>query len=281
MLPYICYSYDTWRRNYNIMADERYHAEALAKLFRTRKIATMEELKEVLGTDVGMTVFRKLRLLGSHTSYSHRGRYYTLDEIAEFDDLGLWSFRSVWFSKHGTLLATAAACVDASEAGFFAGELEAILHVSVKDALRKLVSDNRITRQSLSGRFLYCSLDPALRKKQTRARQLYEAEAVLAPLPVGPGIRLVPDELKAAIVLFFSLLNEQQRRLYAGLESLKLGHGGDTKVADLLSLDVGTVARGRQQLLDRDVELDRVRRTGGGRPILEKKHRKSSNESSS
>ena len=36
---------------------------------------------------------------------------------------------------------------------------------------------------------------------------------------------MVSDELKAAIVLFSSMLDERQRRLYAGLESLKLGYG--------------------------------------------------------
>jgi len=58
-----------------------------------------------------------------------------------------------------------------------------------------------------------------------------------------------------------------------------LGHGGDTKVAELLGLDVGTVARGRQQLLDHDVEVERVRKAGAGRPKQEKKPRKSSRES--
>jgi hypothetical protein len=40
-----------------------------------------------------------------------------------------------------------------------------------------------------------------------------------------------PDELKAAIILFYGLLDEQQRRLFAGLESIRLGHGGDTSSA--------------------------------------------------
>jgi hypothetical protein len=76
--------------------------------------------------------------------------------------------------------------------------------------------------------------------------------------------------MKAAILLFYSLLNEQQRRLYAGLESLKLGHGGDRKLAELLELDPHTVARGRQQLLALQVQVDRVRKTGGGRKPVKK-----------
>ena len=35
--------------------------------------------------------------------------------------------------------------------------------------------------------------------------------------------------MKAAIVLFFSLLSEKQRRLYAELEPLKLGYAGGQK----------------------------------------------------
>ena len=53
-----------------------------------------------------------------------------------------------------------------------------------------------------------------------------------------------------------------------------MGHGGDRRMAALLGLDAGTVAKGRQQLVSRDVELDRVRRQGGGRKPVEKKRRK-------
>jgi hypothetical protein len=54
-------------------------------------------------------------------------------------------------------------------------------------------------------------------------------------------------------VLFYSLLDEQQRRMYAGLEALKVGHGGDSQVAELLGIDPGTVARGRRELLSGEV----------------------------
>ncbi len=93
----------------------------------------------------------------------------------------------------------------------------------------------------------------------------------MTSLGFGAGIRVVPDELKAAIILFFSLLDEKQRRLYAGLESLKLGHGGDRQIAQLLHMDPGTVAKGRRHLLQRDVGIDRTRRQGGGRVRIEKK----------
>jgi hypothetical protein len=40
-----------------------------------------------------------------------------------------------------------------------------------------------------------------------------------------PNPDLAAEEAKAILVLFCSMLDERQRRLYAGLESLKLGHG--------------------------------------------------------
>ena len=67
-----------------------------------------------------------------------------------------------------------------------------------------------------------------------------------------PDADLMPEELRAAIVLFASLLDERQRRLFAGLESLKCGWGGDRRIATLLGIDPSTVATGRRQLVERD-----------------------------
>ena len=93
------------------------------------KMATLDELKRALGTQVDLTVFRKLKPLNYLTSYSHRARYYTLRSIARFDADGLWSQEGVWFSRHGTLLATAEAWVQHSPQGYFAEELAKCLHV--------------------------------------------------------------------------------------------------------------------------------------------------------
>ena len=70
------------------------------------------------------------------------------------------------------------------------------------------------------------------------------------------------------------MLDEQQRRLFAGLEALKLGHGGDIRIADLLGLHPQTVAKGRRELCEHDVLLDRTRKVGAGRKQVEKKHRR-------
>jgi len=98
--------------------------------------------------------------------------------------------------------------------------------------------------------------DRAIQQGQLLTRRNVEA----IPTVVDASLLEVSEgELKAAILSFYSLLDEQQRRLYAGLESLKLGRGGDRSLADFLELDPHTVARGRQQLLTQGVEVSKKR----------------------
>ncbi len=163
---------------------------------------------------------------------------------------------------------TAEALVEESDAGFFVAELENLLNVEAKGALLKLTRQGRLHREQITGRYLYCSHGSARRKLQVRARRVLEAGSLRAGRI--PHVDVLPDELKASIVLFFSLLDEKQRRLYAGLESLKIGHGGDRAIAELLGIGVGTIARGRRELLVRDVEPERIRRTGAERKPVEK-----------
>jgi hypothetical protein len=236
-------------------------------------MVTMDDMKDALGTTADMTVFRKLRGLDYLTSYSHRGQYYVLRSAAQFDERGLWSHRNVHFSQFGSLLDTAAEIVSRSEKGYFSPELAKELLVPVKDALRLLVERNRLVREALGRLHLYLSSDPATRRQQRLAREAALAMASAAEAASDePGVE--GHEARAAILLFYSLLDEQQRRLFAGLESLRVGRGGDRRIAELLGLDVHTVGRGRKDLANWDLQLDRIRRPGAGRPPLEKKRPK-------
>ena len=245
-----------------------FNPQTLRKHLLRHKIATLPELKGALGTAADLTVFRKLKTLDYLSSYTHRGRYYALRETARFDHAGLWSHDAVWFSRFGTLVATIEAFVNQSPQGWFADELADALHAEVHDPLHDLVRAGRLRRSELTGRFLYTSADSKQARDQLRTRHTTQT----APLVTDASVlRVSPDELKAAILLFYSLLDEQQRRLFAGLESIKLGHGGDSIVAEFLGLDSHTVARGRQQLLDQNITTGRTRRSGGGRKRAEKK----------
>lgn len=248
------------RRHIHIMNTVRYPAERLIELLKEQTVATMPQLKKALGTSVTFTVLRKLSAVGYRSSYSHGGTFYTLDSIPRFDERGLWSFRDIYFSRHGTLLNTTEALVTQSPAGYQVPELEALVQVTAKDALRLLVESGRLFRRDWQGRYLYCAVERTRRQQQWAARQAQQSAG---------------EDLQAAKALFFSLLDEQQRRLYAGLESLQRGHGGQQTAAQLFGLDVDTVARGEAELLRGEVLQGRVRKKGGGRHAVEKKRPKS------
>jgi hypothetical protein len=255
------------------MRKETYAAYTVGGFFARNKIATMEQLKKLLGTEANMTVIRKLKELSYLSSYSHRGKYYTLDSIAEFDERGLWSFRAAMFSKYGTLVKTVKAFVEGSEDGLSAGELEKLLKADPKEPLLNLFRKKEVHREKFSGKYVYFSSDSRTAKRQALLRKDRAGEPALHPGAWRSD--LSAHELKAAILLFFAFLDEKQRRLYAGLESLKIGFGGDKTIAELLGIDPHTVAKGRTELLSRDILPDRIRKKGAGRIPAEKKSPKS------
>ena len=73
--------------------------------------------------------------------------------------------------------------------------------------------------------------------------------------------------------LLLGRMSEQQRRWYVGLESMKIGHGGDTLLCQITGLNVETIRRGREELENdlNDCPPNRIRMEGGGRPPVEKK----------
>ena len=243
-------------------------AEVLRSLLRRQQIATLEQLKQALGTTSTMTVFSKLKNLGYRTSYSHRGRYYTLADIPQFDGHGLWSHGDVCFSREGTLLATTQRLVEQAPAGLTAGELHARLSVEVKQPLLQLYQQKTVDRRVLGGVYVYFAREAGRQREQRLRREARPAAREIEEPAVGAELS---PELKAGIILFYSLLDERQRRLYAGLEAHKVGYGGDRKIAEFLGMDVHTVARGRREILAGEVERQRVRQTGGGRKRAEKK----------
>jgi len=75
------------------------------------------------------------------------------------------------------------------------------------------------------------------------------------------------------LLLVFSRLEENQRRWFVALEAKRLGHGGDRLLSQITGMDEKTIRQGREEL---DASLadnppDRIRRPGGGRPLVEKK----------
>lgn len=157
---------------------------ALHRLFARQPIASLDELRATLGTRSRTTVFRVVRSVGYRTSFSHAGRYYTLERIPKFDARGLWFYRDVGFSSHGTLRATVVARVDSSDAGCTHEELQAELKLRVHDTLRSLVQDTLIGRERVEDVYVYVSA----RRKVARAQMDRRCQAIENAPATAPSL---------------------------------------------------------------------------------------------
>lgn len=144
--------------------------QALRRLFNRKKVVELKHLFTTLKTHSRMTVFRKLSGIEYLTSYSQAGRYYTLQEISQFDHDGLWQFNGILFSRDGTLKQTVIRMINDAEAGQFHKELQRRLRLRVHNTLAELVEKKQIDRLILRGEFLYINVDPACAAKQIAAR---------------------------------------------------------------------------------------------------------------
>lgn len=241
--------------------------QKIKELIVLKNIVTFNEIKERLSTS-RMTIIRRLRELSYLSSYSHNGTYYTLRSIPEFSGDGLWSYNSIHFSKFDTLINTCSHFVNISESGYSVKELQSRLHVNVKLSLIELYNRQDLYREKCKGEYVYFNKYFPRRKQQLLIRHSQNDTAIFNINKLSSHV--ITDELKAAIILFYSILNEKQRRLYAGLESLKIGRGGDTLVSGLLNIGPETVSKGRKELISGNFEKGRIRKQGAGRPEIKK-----------
>lgn len=231
----------------------------LVDSFHENFLLTIKDLKNILQTTSRMTVFRKLKHLPYKTSYSHCGKYYTLDSIANYDNNGIWAYNQIYFSKFGTLKNTVLHHIDKSIIGFTCYELEEFLRIPVHNTVLDLWKNSKINREQIAKEYIYLSVEKGDTQFDLR-KQYITSENSMVPIEAT-------DEYLA---LFMSLLNEKQQRLFAGYESMKLGYGGDEKISQKTGLNVKTVSRGRKELLSKNIDIGRIRKKSAGRPSLKK-----------
>lgn len=69
--------------------------------------------------------------------------------------------------------------------------------------------------------------------------------------------------VEGQMVKFFRSLNERDRRRYAAVEAVKLGHGGIEYISRLLGCDPKTISHGITELsTEEEFAIDRQRKKG-------------------
>lgn len=183
-------------------------AASLLRRWRRKKVITLPELKEQLKSSL-RTLRRRLKDWGALASFNHNSRFYTLPELPQFDEHGLWFHRDIGFSSHGHLPQTIVALVLQSPGGLTAAQLGQHLRLDPRSFLWQFHQHPSLQREKYQGLYVYFASDPALAARQKAIRS-----AALAAVPLPSA-----EETIAVLVQAIQHPDRSPERLAADLHS--------------------------------------------------------------
>lgn len=136
-----------------------------------------------------VTLRRDLKTLRTLTSYTHRGSYVTLPDIPVFDNLGIWFFEDIGFSRFKNSLELITDVVENSKEGITKAEIESLLRIGISKQIQILMKQERLHRIKVGAQYLYipskAARDKKMRLKIVGSRQIeerYEQEVTILDL---------------------------------------------------------------------------------------------------
>ena len=128
---------------------------------------------EPLASELGYSVCSTRRFLtetGYYSSFTHNGKWYTLNSIPRFGRDGLWFFEDIGFSRAGSLTNTLISLTVHSPAGMTAEQLGEKLRCRCHSVLVQLWRQGKLQREKLGGRsHVYLAVDSTTQALQRQA----------------------------------------------------------------------------------------------------------------
>jgi hypothetical protein len=185
--------------------------QRLEKLFHRRKCWMLDQLAQALGYAL-ISVRRFLKQIGYCRSYTHNGKWYTLHDAPDFDRDGLWHYRRIGFSKHGSLTATIDHLLARSPAGLSASQLAEKLQHPCDTVLTRLHQAGRLDRVRLAGHFLYLAADPQLNRQQREQTALVLPPSPTTSLSTQTALWVLVEHIKDPVLSFEQLASRLQEQ---------------------------------------------------------------------
>lgn len=169
--------------------------ERLKKLFHRRKCWMLAELAHALDYAF-ITVRRFLNQITYFRSYTHNGKWYTLRTSPHFNREGLWHFKGIGFSRHGSLLSTITYLVGRSPAGLSARELGQKLQHPCHAVLTNLHQDAKLDRVKVQGEFRYLSTEEPINRRQRQQAAAQQPPSPSSPLSTQAAVLVLVEHIK-------------------------------------------------------------------------------------
>ncbi len=178
--------------------------------FTQKKVVMVPELALLLQCSP-TTVRRRLKGWNVYTSYNKNGQYYTLPSIPQFSKKGLWQYRGIFFSKHGTLKNTIIHFVRISEKGLSNSELAEIIGVNPHSFMPQFKELAELRREKYGRQVVYYSSEPQVHQSQKEKR--FPPEPPLGKLPPNAeSIAILVERIrnpKSSIVELSRILSQK------------------------------------------------------------------------
>lgn len=133
----------------------------------------------------------KLKSWKTYTSYNQNGRFYTLPQVPEFNQHGLWRYEDIAFSRHGNLKKTVIHLVNVSPAGLSGRQLGDLLGLSPQSFMHHFSKCPGIRREKHDGVFVYFADDDELYKRQERQKCSDVSRSAVAAISESEAVMIL------------------------------------------------------------------------------------------
>ncbi len=165
-----------------------------------------------------ITVVRAMAKYGYYSSFNKNSSYYTLIDIPEFDDQGLWFYNDIGFSKHKNIDLTIISLVENSLEGYTEKDLNNILRTKTGDVLRRLYRQNRLNKMKIARKIVYLSSNNEQKDKQAKAFEQRKREEDIKTQRYNFSHGALPAGIDfGTVILTLVLLIEQPNSSIASL----------------------------------------------------------------
>jgi len=164
--------------------------QLLVSLFKKQLCWMITPLSQELNYSIP-SVRRFLRHVGYYTSFTHNGKWYTLQSIPRFDREGLWFHDNIGFSNVGSLTNTLVKIISRSQAGMTAEILGQKLRSRYHTVLVQLYRSGSLQREKYGRSYVYLAGDSHAASVQRRNLALKNMPAV--PLPAEISVLVLVE----------------------------------------------------------------------------------------
>lgn len=195
--------------------------EKLVTLFSQQPCWMIEPLATAMGYSVPSTR-RFLVETGYYSSFTHNGKWYTLQTMPHFDKDGIWFSDVIGFSRAGSLTSTLINLITRSRAGMTAEQLGDKLRNRCHSVLVQLYRQHKIQRQKQGRSYIYLAVDSPTHAMQLQA--LEGKKSVSSPkLPAEIAVLLLAEFIRHPDFSFEQLAKAtaRQRRIILDADQVK------------------------------------------------------------